>query len=110
MAFKRRPGKRRKRPLATAPVPEQKGDVTKGVVVEALANAHFRIQLDKPPPKMSADMPAEASAPAGEEEDQPVIAYLAGKMRLHRIRVIVGDTVEVLLDPYGGKPRIVRRL
>jgi len=37
------------------------------------------------------------------------LAYLAGKMRIHRIRVLVGDTVEVVVDPYGGKARIVRR-
>jgi translation initiation factor IF-1 len=73
-----------------------KGEIAKAAVVEALANAHFRILIDKPV--------------AEGEENEPVIAYLAGKMRLHRIRVIVGDTVEVLLDSYGGKPRIVRRL
>jgi translation initiation factor IF-1 len=39
-----------------------------------------------------------------------VLAYLAGKMRLHRIRVLVGDSVEMVLDPYGGRARIVRRL
>lgn len=83
-----------------------KGETVRATVVEALANAHFRIQLEKP-----LDLPAGASAQAGEGgQNEPVIAYLAGKMRLHRIRVIVGDTVEVLLDPYGGKPRIVRRL
>lgn len=73
-----------------------KGETVRASVVEALANAHFRILLEKPL--------------AEGEENEPVIAYLAGKMRLHRIRVIVGDTVEVLLDPYGGKPRITRRL
>jgi translation initiation factor IF-1 len=74
----------------------QKGEVVRAKVIEALANAHFRVEFEKPPVEG--------------EENEPVIAYLAGKMRLHRIRVIVGDTVEVLLDPYGGKPRIVRRL
>lgn len=39
-----------------------------------------------------------------------LVAYLAGKMRLHRIKVLVGDTVEVIIDPYGGKGRIVRRM
>jgi translation initiation factor IF-1 len=73
-----------------------KGEIVRATVVEALANAHFRIQFEKP---------LEEGV-----ENEPVIAYLAGKMRLHRIRVIVGDSVEVLLDPYGGKPRIVRRL
>ncbi|MDB5266035.1 MAG: translation initiation factor translation initiation factor, partial [Parcubacteria group bacterium] len=39
-----------------------------------------------------------------------LLAYLAGKMRLHRIRVLVGDKVELVLDPYGGRARVVRRL
>lgn len=60
-----------------------------GVVAEALPNTLFRVDLD-----------------SGER----VLAYLAGKMRLHRIRILVGDKVLVQLDPYGGKGRIVRRL
>ena len=59
------------------------------VVDEALPNTLFRITLD-----------------SGES----LIAYLAGKMRLHRIKVLVGDKVLVKLDPYGGKGRITRRL
>ena len=49
---------------------------------------------------------------AGEEgkEGELILAYLAGKMRLHRIRVLVGDQVDMVLDPYGGRARIVRRL
>ncbi|HEY4489634.1 MAG TPA: translation initiation factor IF-1 [Candidatus Paceibacterota bacterium] len=38
------------------------------------------------------------------------MAYLSGKMRLNKIRVLVGDRVEVELDPYGGKGRIIKRL
>jgi translation initiation factor IF-1 len=60
-----------------------------GVVTESLPNALFRVQLD-----------------GGEE----ILAYLAGKMRLHRIRVLVGDKVSLVLDSYGGRARIVRRL
>ncbi|MEI6022647.1 MAG: translation initiation factor IF-1 [bacterium] len=63
--------------------------IAKGVVQEALPNTMFRVEL---------------------ENGDILVAYLAGKMRLHRIKVIVGDTVEVLLDPYGGKGRVVRRL
>jgi translation initiation factor IF-1 len=43
------------------------------------------------------------------ESGELLLAYLAGKMRLHRIRVLVGDNVELVLDPYGGRARIVRR-
>lgn len=63
--------------------------VVRGVVQEALPNTMFRVELDG---------------------GQVQVAYLAGKMRLNRIKVLVGDTVEVLQDPYGGKGRIVRRM
>ena len=40
------------------------------------------------------------------------ICYLAGKMKYNQIRVIMGDEVEVILDPYKGKTtnRIVKRI
>ncbi|OGC80058.1 translation initiation factor IF-1 [Candidatus Adlerbacteria bacterium RIFCSPLOWO2_01_FULL_51_16] len=60
-----------------------------GTVEEALPNTLFRVVLD-----------------TGEK----ILCYLAGKMRLHRIKVLVGDKVLVRLDPYGGKGRITRRL
>ena len=60
------------------------------MVVEALPNTLFRVQIDR--------------------KDEKILAYLAGKMRLHRIRVVVGDHVELELDPYGGKARITKRL
>ena len=65
----------------------------KGVVVECLPNTMFRVQ------------------PEGTtEESDLMLTYLAGKMRRFRIRVLIGDTVEVLVDPYGGKGRIIKRL
>lgn len=60
-----------------------------GVVEEALPNTLFRVTL---------------------ENGETVLCYLAGKMRLHRIKVLVGDKVLLKLDPYGGKARITRRL
>jgi translation initiation factor IF-1 len=60
-----------------------------GTVLETLPNTLFKVSL-----------------PNGEE----VLAYLAGKMRLHRIKVLVGDLVRLELDPYGGRARIVKRL
>lgn len=68
---------------------KSKDDTVKGIVTEALPNTMFRVELEN-----------------GEEQ----IAYLAGKMKLYRIRVLVGDKVEILLDPYGGKARLVKRL
>lgn len=40
-----------------------------------------------------------------------VIGYAAGKMRLHHIRVLMGDRVDIVLDPFGGHAtnRIVKR-
>jgi len=64
-------------------------EAVKATVAEALPNTMFRITL---------------------ENGQTIVAYLAGKMRLHRIKVLIGDTVEVVMDPYGGKGRIVRRM
>lgn len=61
-----------------------------GVVTESLPNTLFKVRL--------------------EGEDNDILTYLAGKMRLHRIRVLIGDKVAVELDPYGGKGRIVKRL
>lgn len=68
---------------------ETKQDAPIGTVEEVLPNSLFRVRM-----------------PSGEL----VLSYLAGKMRLHRIRVLVGDKVELVLDPYGGRARIVRRL
>jgi translation initiation factor IF-1 len=65
-----------------------------GVVVEALPNIMFRVKLDKP----TAD------------EQEEILTYLSGKMRLHRIRVLVGDRVILEMEPYGGKARITKRL
>ncbi len=67
-------------------------ETVEGTVVEALPNVLFRVQYGSPP------------------ETKEVLAYLAGRMRIHRIRVLIGDRVEVLLDSYGGKGRIVKRL
>ena len=63
-----------------------------GTVVEALPNTLFRVKLD------------------GTDPEQIVLAYLAGKMRMNRIRVLIGDKVELELDPYGGRARVTRRL
>jgi len=63
---------------------------TVGTVEEVLPDSLFRVRLP--------------------EKEDLTLAYLAGKMRLNRIRVLVGDQVEMVLDPYGGRARIVRRL
>lgn len=60
-----------------------------GVVEERFPNILFRVKLE-----------------SGEE----ILAYLAGRMRKYRIKVLVGDTVLLALDPYGGRARITKRL
>jgi translation initiation factor IF-1 len=70
-----------------------------GTVEEVLPNSLFRVRV-----------PSDANALEGKGEGQLLLAYLAGKMRLNRIRVLVGDSVEMVTDPYGGRARIVRRL
>ncbi len=60
-----------------------------GVVTEALPDALFKVKL---------------------EDGRELLSFLAGKMRMHRIRVLIGDKVTVEIDPYGGKGRITKRL
>lgn len=75
-----------------------------GTVEEVLPNSLFRVRVHPPEPAET------EGAEKVEKEEELVLAYLAGKMRLHRIRVLVGDQVDMVLDPYGGRARIVRRL
>ena len=86
------------------------GEETKtatGTVEEVLPNSLFRVRLSALE-TTSSETSGEVVEKKGEGE--LVLAYLAGKMRLHRIRVLVGDQVDMVLDPYGGRARIVRRL
>lgn len=64
--------------------------ISSGIVTEALPDTLFRVEID--------------------ETKEVILAYLAGKMRMNRIRVLVGDKVELEQDPYGGKARITRRI
>lgn len=83
-----------------------------GTVEEVLPNSLFRVRLSVPEEESAESPEGEAAEAAVKDtgEGELVLAYLAGKMRLHRIRVLVGDQVDMVLDPYGGRARIVRRL
>jgi len=60
-----------------------------GQVIEALPSTHFRVRLD---------------------EGKEIIAHLAGKLRLYRIKILLGDRVTVEMSPYDEKRgRIVYR-
>lgn len=50
-----------------------------GVVLEALPNAMFRVQL---------------------ESGHKVLAHVSGKMRMNFIRILPGDKVKMELSPY----------
>ena len=50
-----------------------------GVVTEALSNAMFRVEL---------------------ENGHVITAHIAGKMRMHYIRILPGDKVKVEMSPY----------
>lgn len=57
-----------------------------GVVLEALSNAVFRVEL---------------------ENGHQITAHLSGKMRLHYIRILPGDKVKLEMSPYDlSKGRI----
>ncbi|MCL0045976.1 translation initiation factor IF-1 [Nitrospinaceae bacterium] len=50
-----------------------------GTVLEPLPNAMFRVELDN---------------------GHKILAHVSGKMRMHFIRILVGDRVKVQLSPY----------
>ena len=50
-----------------------------GTVLEPLPNAMFRVELDN---------------------GHKILAHVSGKMRMHFIRILMGDKVKVQLSPY----------
>lgn len=67
---------------------EEKLEV-EGVVVEALPNTQFTVELDN---------------------GHRVLAYLSGKMRRYYIRILLGDRVRVEMTPYDlSRGRITYR-
>lgn len=51
-----------------------------GTIIDKQPNAFFKVQLDNSP--------------------HVVLAAISGKMRKHRIRILVGDRVSVEMSPY----------
>jgi translation initiation factor IF-1 len=60
-------------------MPKEELIEVEGEIVEALPNAMFRVKL---------------------ENDHIVLAHVAGKMRMHFIRILPGDKVKLELSPY----------
>jgi len=60
-----------------------------GVIMEALSNAMFRVQL---------------------ENGHEIIAHISGKMRMNYIKILPGDKISVEMSPYDlSKGRIIYR-
>ena len=69
---------------------KEEGVEVEGTVVEALPNARFRVEI---------------------QEGHVVLAHLAGKLRMHYIRILPGDKVKLELSPYDlTRGRITFRL
>lgn len=68
---------------------KEEGIEVEGTVIEPLRNAMFRVELDN---------------------GHRVLAHVAGKMRMHFVRILQGDRVKIELSPYDlTRGRIVYR-
>lgn len=70
------------------PLNDQQKQKVIGTVIEALPGTTFRVQL---------------------EDGTVVLAYLAGRMRLRYIKVMLGDKVSIEVSPDRTRGRIVYR-
>ncbi len=70
---------------------ESKGIIeTEGIVIEKLPNAVFRIRLSN---------------------DKEIMGHISGKMRMHFIKLVVGDRVRLEISKYDlTKGRITYRI
>jgi len=79
----------RARRWCTVAKPKDDTILVEGTVVEPLPNAMFRVEL---------------------ENGHKVLAHISGKMRMHYIRILPGDRVQVELTPYDlSRGRITYR-
>jgi len=60
-------------------MPKQDAIKQDGLITEALSNAMFRVKL---------------------QNGNEIIATISGKMRMHYIRILPGDRVQVEMSPY----------
>ena len=69
--------------------PNRKNLRKTGIVLEALPSTHFKVRLD---------------------DGKEIIAHLAGRLRMFRIKILPGDQVQVEMSPYDEmRGRIVYR-
>jgi translation initiation factor IF-1 len=70
-------------------MPKEEPIEVQGKVVKTLPNAMFQVELDN---------------------KHMVLAHVSGKMRMHFIKILPGDTVTVELSPYDlSRGRIIYR-
>jgi len=70
-------------------MPKEEPIKVEGTVIETLPNAMFKVEL---------------------ENKHRVLAHISGKMRMHFIKILPGDTVTVELSPYDlSRGRITYR-
>lgn len=70
-------------------MPKEEAIKVEGKVLEALPNAMFKVEL---------------------ENKHEVLAHISGKMRMHFIKILPGDSVTVELSPYDlSRGRITYR-
>jgi len=60
-------------------MPKEEAIKVQGIVTETLPNAMFKVEL---------------------ENKHQILAHISGKMRMHFIKILPGDTVAVELSPY----------
>lgn len=71
-------------------MPKEEAVQVEGIVIEALPNAMFRVELNN---------------------QHRVLAHVSGKMRMHFIRILPGDKVMLELSPYDlTRGRIIYRV
>lgn len=76
----------------TLPKPKDDAIVLEGTVTESLPNATFRVEVENG------------------QQTMKVLAHISGKMRMHYIRILPGDRVQVELTPYDlSRGRITYR-
>ncbi len=78
-------------PVSDSIVQNKKGFIEiEGEITEMLPAGSFKVLLDN---------------------DHEILAHLSGKMRMYKIRLVLGDRVRVEMSPYDlTKGRITRRL
>jgi translation initiation factor IF-1 len=70
-------------------VAKEESFTVKGRVAEALPNAQFQVEL---------------------ENGQIILGHLAGKLRMNKINIVLGDVVDIDMSPYDmTKGRIIYR-